>query len=231
MKIITGIASTTHIDRHKERMAKSALDGMAKQIKERFIPHLIEHDPNQHIGVILYGEVFQLKDGEYALGIVSGLFENKEEEEFKTRQPNNVWQNYKKYLDIAELQKLKEQNNQSKEISSSLKNSNIAELLETHLDSTQVLRDGTVYEIKRFIASTRDLRIKVYPKDHNPPHFHVISKQRNIDARFDIETLNLINTKRGSIKEKDVKKIQNFFNTNPTKLEKLKSEYTRINNV
>lgn len=232
MIIITGIASTTHIDRHNERMAKSALDGMAKQIKERFIPHLIEHDPNQHIGVILYGEVFQLKGGEYALGIVSGLFENKEEEEFKTRQPNNVWQNYKKYLDIAELQKLKEQNHQSKEISSSLKNSNISELLETHLDSTQVLSDGTVYKIKRFIASTGDLRIEVYPKDHeHQPHFHVISKQRGINARFDIKTLNFINNKRGSIKEKDVKKIQNFLRTNPDILEKLKKEHERLNNV
>ncbi len=85
MIIITGIASTTHIDRHNERMAKSALDGMAKQIKERFIPHLIEHDPNQHIGVILYGEVFRLKDGEYALGIVSGTFEDEHERErYKT---------------------------------------------------------------------------------------------------------------------------------------------------
>ncbi len=58
MKITIGIASTTHIDRHNERMAKSALDGMAVQIKERFIPQLIEHDLNQHIGVGLYGEVF-----------------------------------------------------------------------------------------------------------------------------------------------------------------------------
>jgi len=58
MKIITGIASTAHIDRHNERMAKSALDSMATQIKEKFIPQLIEHDPNQHVGVILYGEFF-----------------------------------------------------------------------------------------------------------------------------------------------------------------------------
>ena len=81
MKITTGIASTTHIDRHNERMAKSAIDGMAEQIKERFIPQLIEHDPKQHIGVVLYGEVFLLKDGEFALGIVSGIFENNEEKE------------------------------------------------------------------------------------------------------------------------------------------------------
>lgn len=97
MKIITGIASTTHIDKHNERMAKSALDSMAEQIKKRFLPQLVEHDPNQHIGVILYGEVFQLKDGEYALGIVSGVFENNEEKQiFKIGQPNNVWEDYEK---------------------------------------------------------------------------------------------------------------------------------------
>ncbi len=229
MKIITGIASTTHIDRHNERMAKSALDSMAEQIKERFIPQLVEHDPDQHIGVILYGEVFQLKDGEYALGVVLGIFENNEEKEtFKTGQPNNVWQDYKKYLDIDELLKLNEQNHQTKQINFFSKDSNIADLLETHLNSTQVLPDGTVYKIKRFIASTGDLRIEVYPKDHSPQHFHVISKQRKIDARFDIATLNLINTKQGSIQEKDIKKIQNFFNIFPDCLEKLRNEHARM---
>jgi len=229
MKIITGIASTTHADRHNERMAKSALDGGAEQIKERFIPKLIEHDPNQHVGVALYGKVFQLKDGEYALGIVSGIFENNEEKEtFKTGQPNNVWQDYKKYLDIDELLKLNEQNHQTKQINFFSQDSNIADLLETHLDSTQVLPDGTVYKIKRFIASTGDLRIEVYPKDHNPQHFHVISKQRKIDARFDIKTLDLINTKLGSIQEKDIKKIQNFFKTFPNYLEKLRNEHARL---
>jgi len=229
MKITTGIASTTHIDRHNERMAKSALDGMAEQIKKRFIPQLIEHDQNQHIGVVLYGEVFQLKDSEYALGIVSGIFENEEErEKYKTGRPNVAWQDYKKYLDIDELLKMNEQNHQASQIDPSSKNSNIADLLETHLDSTQVLPDGTVYKIKRFIAATGDLRIEVYPKDHSPQHFHVISKQRGIDARFDIKTLNLINTKQGTIRESDVRKIQNFFKTYPKCLEKLKSEHARL---
>ncbi len=232
MKITTGIASTTHIDRHNERMAKSAIDGMAEQIKERFIPQLIEHDPKQHIGVVLYGEVFLLKDGEFALGIVSGIFENNEEKEtFKTGQPNYVWQDYKKYLNIDELLKMIEQNHQTRQPNFSPKESNIADLLETHLDSTQVLPDGTVYKIKRFIASTGDLKIEVYPKDHDPQHFHVTSKQRNIDARFDIKTLTLINMKQGNIKEKDVKKIQNFFSTNPTILEKLKNEHARMNDI
>lgn len=231
MIINIGIASTTHIDRHNERMAKSALDDMAEQIKEKFIPQLIEHDPNQHIGVILYGKVFQLNDSEYALGIVSGIFENDyEKENFKTNKSNTVWQDYQKYLDIDELLKMSEQNQQPFQNNSPQKDFNIADLLEAHLDSTQVLPDGTVYKIKRYIAATGDLRIEVYPKDHeHQPHFHVISKQRGINARFDIKTLALINMKQGKIKESDIKKIQNFFNSNPTILEKLVNEHTRLN--
>ncbi|MDD3861802.1 MAG: DUF4160 domain-containing protein [Candidatus Gracilibacteria bacterium] len=232
MKITTGIASTTHVDRHNERMAKSALDSMAEQIKERFIPQLIEHDPNQHIGVILYGEVFQLNDGEYALGIVSGLFENEQEKKnHKTGESNKVWQDHEKYLNIDELVKMNERNHQTIRANSSRK-LNIADLLEKHLDSTQVLPDGTVYKIKRFITSMGDLKIEVYAKDHmpNPDHFHVISKQRKINARFDIKTLNHVKNKQGSISSNDIKKIQNFFNTHPEMLEFLKNEHTRLSN-
>lgn len=231
MKITTGIASTTHIDRHNERMAKSALDSMAEQIKDRFIPQLIEHDPNQHIGVLLYGEVFQLNDGEYALGIVSGIFENEQEKkDYKTGDSNKIWQDYKKYLDIDELVKMNEQNKQMAKANNP-KQANIADLLETHLDSTQVLPNGTVYKIKRFIASTGDLKIEVYPKDHEPEHFHVISKQRKINARFDIKTLDHINNKQGSISSSDIKKIQNFFDTHPKMLEFLKNEHARLSNI
>lgn len=234
MKIIVGIASTTHIDRHNERMAKSALDGMARQIKERFIPQLVNHDPNQHIGVILYGEVFQLKDGEYALGVVAGIFENnKEKITFKTGQPNNVWENYKKYLCKEDLMNSggENRNNKNQTLQLSSLELSIADLLEMHFNSTQVLPNGIVYKIKRFIVSTGDWRIIVYPKDHdNPPqpHFHVISKQRKIDARFDINTLELISTKNGKIQQKDIKKIQNFFEMHPDILEKLKNEHTRL---
>lgn len=230
MRIETCIASTTHIDRHNERVAKSALDSAVEQIKERFIPQLVEHDWDQHIGVVLYGEVFQLQDGEYALGIVSGIFESrKERERYKTGQSNEVWQDYKKYLDIDGLLKMNEQNHQANEADLPLKNMNVADLLEIHLDSTQLLSDGTVYKIKRFIAATGDLRIEVYPKDHeHQPHFHVISRQRGINARFDIKTLDLMNMKQGEIQENDVKKIQNFFRIFPNYLEKLKSEHARM---
>lgn len=228
MQINIGIASTTHLDRHNERMAKSALDGMADQIKEKYIPQLIEHDWNRHIGVLLYGEVFQLKDGEYALGVVTGLFENENDKnEFKSGKPNKVWQNYKKYLGIEELINLNDKNKPDLVKQNDIPIS-VADLLEVHLDSTQVLPDGRVYKIKRFIAATGDLKIEVYPKDHQPSHFHVISKQRDINARFDIYTLELVNLKAGKIKENDIKKIQDFFKTSPTLLNQLRNEHSRM---
>lgn len=231
MKITIDIIATTHIDRHNEKMSKSALDDGAKQIKERFIPKLVEHDINRHIGVALYGEVFQLKDGEYALAVVSGIFEDEDEKEaFETGQTNNVWKNYKKYLNIEELLKIIKKDNQTKDrvFNFAESQSNIANLLEDHLDSTQVLPNGTVYKVKRYIASVGDLIIKVYI-DHKPPHFHVESKPRGINARFCINTLELINSKQGSITQKDIKKIQHFFKTNPNNLKKLKSEHKRMN--
>lgn len=229
MLIGTGILSTTHIDRHYERMAKSALDGMADQIKEKFIPQFIDHNPNMHIGVVLYGEVFQLLDGEYALGIVFGTFKNEEEKTiFKTGKPNKVWEEYKKYLDVNELIKFSAENSKKIDRTILKRKLNIADWLEIHLDSTQIWPDGTVGKIKKFIAATGDLRIEVYPKDHNPQHFHVVSKQRHINARFDIKTLALISNKTGHIEIKDVKKIQNFFKTFPEHLKKLIDEHDRM---
>lgn len=228
MQINIGIASTTHLDRHNERMAKSALDGMAGQINEKYIPQLVEHDWNRHIGVLLYGEVFQLKDGEYALGVVTGLFENENEKnEFKSGQPNKVWQNYKQHLDIKKLIELSDQK-KSNLVNQNRVPVNVADLLENHLDSTQVLPNGRVYKIKRFIAATGDLRIEVYPKDHEPSHFHVISKQRGINARFDIHSLELVDMKDGKIKKDDIKKIQDFFRTSPTLLNRLRNEHSRM---
>ena len=139
----------------------------------------------------------------------------------------------KKYLDIENLMHIHEKNSMSRKkqnkVSISNKSSlNVADLLETHLNSTQVLPNGTVYKIKRFIAKTGDLKIEVYPNDHYPPHFHIISKQRGINARFDIETLKYINTKQGKITPKDTKKIQNFFKTDPKILDFLRSEHLRL---
>lgn len=231
MKIIVSIASTTHIDRHNERISKSVLDDMAKQTKDKYIPLLFNHEWDRQIGVNLYGEVFLLHDGEYALGMVSGLFENENEKEhFKIGQPNIVWIEYKKYLNTDELiEKMSSKNQEKHTIPSVKPNRNISDYLEEYLNSTQVTPDGKLYKIKKFIASFGDLKIDIYPKDHkNPTHFHVTSLQRGINARFDINTLELINIKCGKINQKDIKKIQTFFKETPSLLEKLKSESLRM---
>lgn len=106
----------------------------------------------------------------------------------------------------------------------------IAELLRKYIDSTRVLPNGTVYYIKAFVCLVKDLKVVVYPKDHeNQPHFHVISKQRNIDARFDLHTLECISLKRGKISVKDIKKIKSFFREHPDALRKLKATHEELN--
>jgi hypothetical protein len=232
MKIVTGIASTTHIDRHFERFAKSALDGMTEQIKAKYIPNNIEHDSNRQNGVILYGEVFQLSDGEYGLGVVVGQFEKSEERViYNNGSKNTVWKKYKSLLDIDELIKMQASLSPDTGPHTERKRSELSleELLDIHISSTQVTPDGVVYKIKKHVATTDDLKIEVYPKDHeHQPHFHVISKQRGINARFDINTLEVISMKRGTIKARDIKKIQSFFESEPMR-KKLKEEHARLN--
>ncbi len=231
MKIITAIASTTHVDKHFEQFTKEALESMAKQIKQKYIPFLVDHDFDRQIGMLLYGEVFQLADGEYALGVVSAYFETPGDQIiFQNEAKNIVWKQYKNHLNISEMIKTqasaakvyKPPNRRRSDLS-------LSELLEIHLDSTQITPSGQVNKIKKLVATVDSLRIEVYPKDHeHQPHFHVISRQRGINARFDLNTLQVISMKSGKITQRDIKKIQNFFESQEM-LEILKNEHSRLN--
>lgn len=228
MRITTGIASTTHIDRDGERFAKSALDGMAKQIRSRYVPHLVDHNPDLHIGVLLYGEVFQLSDGEHALGFVAGIFESEsEKQKFPTGSTNRVWQDFKAHLDKEQIIESHRQHGKGHAVPP-VRDKTIAGRVEKYLDSTSVWQDGRVLKTKKFVARVKDLRIEVYPKDHAPSHFHVISRQRGINARFSLDTLELMNVKHGRIKPNDVRKIQSFFEQNPSVIEELRREGERL---
>ena len=100
MRITIGIASTTHVDAHNERMSRAALFGMAEQIRSRYIPQLIEHDQTQQIGVVLHAKVIKLDDGEFALFVVTGAFDNDQERcTYKSGANNTVWRTYQQYLD------------------------------------------------------------------------------------------------------------------------------------
>lgn len=97
MKIVTGIASTTHINRDGDRMSKSALLSMAREINDHFIPLDIEHK-GFYTGVILCGKVKKMEDGEWGLYIVAGIFDSSsEKEKYRYREPNTVC---KQYLDL-----------------------------------------------------------------------------------------------------------------------------------
>lgn len=61
---------------------------------------------------------------------------------------------------------------------------------------------------KERVASIDDLQVIIYSNDHNPPHFHVKSKNLKINAKFKIEDCELIS---GKISAKDLKKIKAFY--------------------
>jgi hypothetical protein len=61
---------------------------------------------------------------------------------------------------------------------------------------------------KERVETIDDLQVRIYPNDHNPPHFHVISKNRDIDAKFTIDKCELIS---GNMSSKNLKKIRAFY--------------------
>ncbi len=103
----------------------------------------------------------------------------------------------------------------------------LEELLEDWLDSTAILPDGRVYKVKGYVDRVRDLKIYVYAGDHNPPHFHVKSTQRDIDAKFHLHTRELYKDKTGKITTKDIKKVTAFFACEAFE-KKLLDEYTKM---
>ena len=60
---------------------------------------------------------------------------------------------------------------------------------------------------KERISTIRDTQIIIYSNDHNPPHFHVKSKDNTINAKFLMSDCTLIS---GEIKTKDIKRIKAF---------------------
>jgi hypothetical protein len=58
-------------------------------------------------------------------------------------------------------------------------------MLQKCLQNTVVTELGEVYEIKKLVDKINNLKIHIYPNDHNPPHFHVLTD--NINASFRID--------------------------------------------
>ncbi len=81
--------------------------------------------------------------------------------------------------------------------------------LRRFINNTIVWPDGTVVEVKELVGQVRNIRIEMYPNDHNPPHFHVKTKCGTIDAKFKLVDCSLLS---GDVNRKDFKRIKAFHN-------------------
>lgn len=65
---VTGLMATTHLDLHNERLAKSALIGMAEQVRRTYVPVMWNHDIRfPPLGRVVRADVISLPDGEFGL--------------------------------------------------------------------------------------------------------------------------------------------------------------------
>jgi hypothetical protein len=73
---LTGILTSTHVDRHGDRMMLSALEDGVKQINAGYLPFGVEHDPRiAPIGRVVAARIKKLEDGEYGLEGEIEIFE------------------------------------------------------------------------------------------------------------------------------------------------------------
>jgi hypothetical protein len=82
--------------------------------------------------------------------------------------------------------------------------------LHRYINTTTVWPDGTVLFIKQQMGQVRNMKIEMYANDHNPPHFHVKSRDGSIDAVFSLNEGCYI---EGKIDSKDQKRILAFYHS------------------
>ena len=88
-------------------------------------------------------------------------------------------------------------------------------ILENYFNVASTLNLEKGIKTKERIETIRNIQILIYSNDHNPPHFHVKSKDKKVDAKFKIENCEFIS---GSIDKKDLKRLKAFFNDMKTKI-------------
>jgi len=82
------------------------------------------------------------------------------------------------------------------------------------------------YETRDTIDKVNNMRIFIYSNDHNPPHFHVQTNDRTVDAKFKIENCEYMS---GRIKQKQIKKIFKFYNDEVVKIKMDKIWNKKVN--
>ena len=89
----------------------------------------------------------------------------------------------------------------------------LSKQMDKYINRTLVNEEFGVYFIKELVGKIRNMKIEIYPNDHNPPHFHVKSNDLSIDATFRLDDCTLL---KGQIDSNDLKRIKAFFNDNNT---------------
>lgn len=90
----------------------------------------------------------------------------------------------------------------------------LTDLLKYYLSLDDISLEKHLKEVnttnKERVKTLDDLQVIIYSNDHDPPHFHVKTKDLTIDAKFKIENCELLS---GSISAKDLRKIKDFYSS------------------
>lgn len=87
--------------------------------------------------------------------------------------------------------------------------------------------DYQFYIKKAFVERINDFKIVIYPNDHgNPDHFHIVSKQRSLNIRLNLYTLEPLEGE--VISMKDLKKIQFMMKFSPDLHQKILLKYQAL---
>lgn len=65
--------------------------------------------------------------------------------------------------------------------------------------------------IKQRVANIGQYEIRIYSRDHNPPHFHVVARDGSLNARFQIEDGSLM-SQEGDLRSALLKRINFWYN-------------------
>jgi len=92
----------------------------------------------------------------------------------------------------------------------------ILHLLNKYIYQTKVSEEGIVYFLKEQLGQDCELKFEMYTNEHNPPHFHVKSKNGEINASFLLSDCSLLH---GEINPSQYKRIKFFYVENKSLLE------------
>jgi hypothetical protein len=138
--------STTHVDRHNERMSVEALKSMVTQSNENIIPLGIEHDPRKSpVGRIIQTKLVELDDGEYAIDGIAEMFDSSIDELSNVGNRSIPIRDYSnKGLQIITDRNFRDEDSKEHllELSKILKNAHIEEEIKKSLDPITVLTIG-----------------------------------------------------------------------------------------